>query len=118
MGAADVDAVRTQSLGLGWHITQGAATDAAWCCRRPNRAIYYHGQPGTRPRLKQTRWFHDAGYYANMGQRELVQRGGGGDAHAVVLPKAIAEPDNHDLNGHLRCTVSVKKCAEHEMHGS
>jgi hypothetical protein len=120
MGAADIDAVRTQSLACAAHITQGAATDAARRRRRPDRAIYYHGQPGTRPRLKQTRWFHDTGYHANVWQPELVQRSCGGDAHAVVLPIAIAEPNNHDLviDGHFRCTVSVKKCAEHEMHGS
>jgi hypothetical protein len=108
MSAADIDAVGTQPLGHGNHITKSASTDAPRDRRSRDRGIDHHGQPGTGPRLKQTHWFRDAGYNANMLQRKFVQRGGGGGAYAVILPIAIAEANNYDLTGH-RWSLSVHR---------
>jgi hypothetical protein len=38
--------------------------------------------------------------------------------HTVVAAKAIADPYNDTTITHLRSTVGVRQCAEHEMHGS
>ena len=38
--------------------------------------------------------------------------------HAVVAPGRVTDADHHNGAGHVRSTVSSRKCVAHEMHGS
>ncbi|VAZ61483.1 hypothetical protein LAUMK22_03294 [Mycobacterium kansasii] len=115
----DVDAMRTHPVRCGDQIAERTTGYPARHGRRRDHGVDHDGQAGARPRLDQTHGLDNVGHHPDIGQAEFVERGGGDNAHAVIATVAIAQPDDDNrARGHSRCTVSVRKCAEHEMHGS
>lgn len=121
MSAVDVDAVRAHSFGLRGQIGQDGATYAARVRRVNGRSVDEHRQPGARPRLEEAHRVRDTRFHNNIRKREGIECGRSGNTNAVVAPVVVSDADDDDPTGragHSRCTVSRKKCAEHEMHGS
>ena len=72
---------------------------------------------GTGPGIKDRPRFADGGHHPHIGKAALGDLISHRKPHTVVAAKAIADPYNDTIT-HLRSMVGVRKCAEHEMHGS
>ena len=82
-----------------------------------HRCIDHDRKPGTGPGIKDRPRFADGGHHPHIGKAALGDLISHRKPHTVVAAKAIADPYNDTIT-HLRSMVGVRKCAEHEMHGS
>ena len=80
--------------------------------------IHHDRQPDSGPRFQNRARLTDGRHHPHTGYASLGDLLGHGESHTVVAAEARCRCRLRDVAAHLRSMVSVRKCAEHEMHGS
>src|SRR4029450_11698219 len=99
---------------VAWRPASDPARRSAFAHGRIHRDHKLRVGPGFENRGRLT----DRGHHANTGRPSFGDLGRDREAPPVIAAEVVADADDYDVTAHVRSIVRVRKCAEHEMHGS
>lgn len=116
-GLRQSERVRAHHRG-GFQFAACPAPNPAGRGIRTGRRVNHDGVRRAAPGVQQRSGFTNPAHHPHVGKVTFGDLFGDREADAVVATKVVADPDNYVVRCQRRSTVSVRKCAEHEMQGS